>query len=382
MRKGLFIYSSMALLLVLITQCKKKPFPDPNHGDPVFHFSGTVGSSSIKLEAGIDSFFLFTDYSQSSTGLYGFTGNMDRLDCTGCGPGLQIEFYDVQNRPIGVAVPPSDVVQTGGYGFVETATAPVTGKRLQFFADSTFIRAPTSFYWTFAIGGFVDTSSQSDPVITFPFNGVARVCLTVTDSLGTQSVLCNDVVVQDPPPTCNAFFSFDYVQQNSYRFFSDYGGPVTQHFWTYPDSTFDTVANPFKNFAVFYNPPFQVCHQVVDGNCVTSHCMLVDNPNSATHVLANFTYAPEQDTISQIMNRVHLRWTSPQGVEYSSYRVGGQPYGSTFTVGKVEGYDPNEDGEATRSFEFEVDAWLFNVGNPNDSIPLQGSGTYAVAYPD
>ena len=370
----------LILLAIGLSHCKKKSLPDPVDGEPFFEFSGAVDGQSTMMQAGVDSFYMFTGFRQSSIGLYSFYGNLDRLDCQGCGPGLQIEFFDKQNRPMGAAISAAEVLRTGSYDFVQTAAAPPSGKKLQFFADSSFIRGPTAFHWSFMLAGVVQTSTDPNPIMTFSQNGVVQVCLTLTDSLGCQSSNCNDVVVQDIPPVCNAFFTYDYLQQNVYQFHASNASPAIQYHWDFGDSSFSTLSNPVKNYAVGWNPPFRVCLEVTSGNCSATHCMLVADPNS-THCLANFRYAAVQDSVTQQMDRVQLTWINQQGAEYSSFRAGGQPGTSQFTIQNISEYEVNDHGELTRSYTFEVDAWLYHVNHPNDSIPIKGSGTYAVAYP-
>lgn len=374
------------VLLILmglgLAQCKKKSLPDPVDGTPVFSFAGNVAGQPVSMRAGIDSQYLFTGYQQSVSGLYSFYGNMDRLDCAGCGPALRMEFFDDHTRATGAAIPASDVLQTGVYSFVESVpSSSASGKKVQFFVDSTSIRGPTTFHWTFMMyGSLVGTSTDPNPVQTFSQTGIAQVCLTISDSLGCQSTLCNEVVIQDPPPTCNAFFNYHFLGQSTFQFSAGYSSPVVQQFWDFGDSNFTYTTNPTHSYPAFYILPIKVCLTITDGNCSSTHCMLVDNPNAAT-CQANFTYAPVADTLFQQMGRVQLVWTDDQGNQYSSFRLGGQPNSSNFKIDQVKEYGANEHGEATRYFEYEVDAWLYNITHPNDSIPIIGTGAFAVAYP-
>src|SRR4051812_40361029 len=79
LRIFLFIFA-----VIVIGSCKKEPIPvTPPVPAPVFTFNGTVGGSPVKIEAGVNNYYMFTTCKTYTTsGVYDFGGEFRDKDCS------------------------------------------------------------------------------------------------------------------------------------------------------------------------------------------------------------------------------------------------------------------------------------------------------------
>jgi uncharacterized repeat protein (TIGR01451 family) len=69
-----------------------------------------------------------------------------------------------------------------------------------FYANFNSSSPPLKYLWNF---GNLDTSTQQNPVFTFPFAGAYNVCLKVTDSIGCYNTFCQSVIVPHSNQPCH-----------------------------------------------------------------------------------------------------------------------------------------------------------------------------------
>ena len=107
------------------------------------------------------------------------------------------------------------------------------------FTDAS-LDGPTSWSWTFGDGG---TSSLENPVYTYASSGVYTVCLTATNSCGSNT-LCQPTTVTCAPPSAGfsstGGLSIDFTD-------TSINGP-TSWSWTFGDGGSSTVQNPSHTY--------------------------------------------------------------------------------------------------------------------------------------
>lgn len=99
---------------------------------------------------------------------------------------------------------------------------------------------PISYYWTFGDGG---SSTAQNPTHTYPVPGTYTVCLTTTNSCGSDSV-CQSVSIVCPNPV--AAYSFSSAQ--NVTSFTDGSTNATSWFWNFGDGTTSTAQSPQHAF--------------------------------------------------------------------------------------------------------------------------------------
>lgn len=120
----------------------------------------------------------------------------------------------------------------------------------------------TAFLWDFGDG---NTSTQSNPTHVYASPGVYTVCLTVTDSCGTDST-CQSITVC---PTPAAAFS-GQGSQLSYNFTDNSPSAASSWLWDFGDGNVSTQQNPSHTYAIPGN--YTVCLTITNACGSDSTC--------------------------------------------------------------------------------------------------------------
>lgn len=358
------------LLLVVQWACKRRTLPDSLTGDPVFNFTGTINGQQMSLQAGVADLYLFTDFTQETTGEYILSGRLATSGCALCPGELQLAFVDDVARATGAPFPKDSVALPGNYDF---AMNTIAGNPTYHFRPDTSIPTLLStFLWDFGDG---TQSNQYDPIKQYNAPGMYNICLTVIDSTGCTQTLCHNLSVDPSSSTCDPRFIVT-EQQGIYNFSVLNPSPALNYVWDMGDNTILTGTNvphqyPFPNL-------YTIALQVTGLGCNTTfrYQVLVD---SFYDCRANFTYDPPILPGTPKGQTILITYRDDAGRLFTSRTTYGQPASSYFRILSAEDYTINEKGDATRLFRFEINAFLYEG---NDSIPIIGAGTWALAYPE
>ncbi|MCX6257182.1 MAG: PKD domain-containing protein [Bacteroidia bacterium] len=163
-------------------------------------------------------------------------------------------------------------------------------------SPDTVISAPTSWFWNFDDNGA--TSLQSSPVHTFTHNGNFNVCMTVNNSVGSDSV-CHQVIINNYALP-SADFSWNSVNSPSIHFLDLSQGIPTYWSWDFGDGTGSELHNPFHTYAM--NGSYEVCLIVdnyIGGDTV---CHTVQE-NGYAAPQASYTFSISNDNIVQFTDQ-------------------------------------------------------------------------------
>ncbi|MEM6270363.1 MAG: PKD domain-containing protein [Bacteroidota bacterium] len=160
-----------------------------------------------------------------------------------------------------------------------TATFAATPTLLSVAFNDQTLGSPTNWLWDFGDG---NTSIMQNPTHTYAAPGSYTVCLTVTDTCGTDSS-CQSVTVACPQPSS----AFSFTQNMFDATFSDastISGTVA-YLWDFGDGNTSTMQNPTHTYAA--NGNYTACLTVTDdcgsdSTCqnVTVFVIAVDDPAS------------------------------------------------------------------------------------------------------
>ncbi len=114
-----------------------------------------------------------------------------------------------------------------------------------YFASTVSGISPFSYYWDFGDGG---TSTDSNPIHTFPNNATYNTCLTVTDASGCDTTICYPVQQQCIPQSCDAQFNYSFAGCDSVYFYPTSVGSQFTYFWDFNDGNTSTDPYPLNQF--------------------------------------------------------------------------------------------------------------------------------------
>jgi hypothetical protein len=119
----------------------------------------------------------------------------------------------------------------------------------------------TSWFWDFGDGYF---SNLQNPQHVYATQGVYKVCLTVTDSCGSDT-LCKSVTVCEFPQP-----HFYYQQTEQLVSFRDSSTSPQSWFWDFGDGFYSDLKNPVH----YFNEPgtYFICEQVTNACNTETYC--------------------------------------------------------------------------------------------------------------
>ena len=130
---------------------------------------------------------------------------------------------------------------------------------VQFVSSAFGGTAPYSYFWNFGDGS---TSTDAHPFHQYPNNSIWTPCLTITDVNGCDTTICYPIQVNCSTVSCNAQFTFTYLDCDVMQFYPAAVGPQYSYFWDFGDGTTSTDQSPVHTFSS--NGTFYVILQIVD----------------------------------------------------------------------------------------------------------------------
>ncbi len=188
------------------------------------------------------------------------------------------------------------------------------GQGMVAFADAS-ANAPTGWSWDFGDG---NTSTAQNPTHTYAENGIYTVCLTATNSAGSD-VSCQEITVVLPP---QASFTFSDEGQGMVAFADASANAPTGWSWDFGDGNTSTAQNPTHTYAE--NGTYTVCLTATnsagsDVSCQEIEVVIVSTQSSSAVAYAEAYPSPAEDWL-----RISFREWQGQPVTLSAFSVNGQ----------------------------------------------------------
>jgi len=356
----------------IINACKKKPLPEAEEGNaPQFYFSGNVNGSSVRIDAGINEYYMYSSYSQSTVGVYGFSAELKQGTCSAnCPNSIKIEINDYRYSTIGGISGADTALAYMYYPYFAGNPAPVS-YYVNFY--SLFNKNALSYLWDFGDG---TTSTLMNPSHTYAHPGEYKVSLTSTDSsfcsntvtniqnVGPSDTYCKTTVTVTGTSSLNATFTNATV-----------GVPPYDVYWDLGDGNNSISPSP--------------THSYVTGGRYPVSLRVIDAMNDTA--IANFNYITSNSTLCttnylvlaniplsnpMAYSNIVVKWVDGSGIEWSSNN-NLQPAGSYFKIISVSDYHTNELGQKTKKLHVHFKC---NVYNGTNSMPVNGDAVVVVAY--
>lgn len=360
------------VLAASATGCRKQD-PLSVTGDPVFRVNGTLNGSPLQLTAGVNNYYMYSEYTADQQGLYSFTGHLKTYGSSNPSPNsLRISITDFR-----ISAPGSTVIDsalyTGIYSFAQNQPSNLA---VQFFSAAVG-DSIISYTWDFGDGYF---GAGANPVHTYTNAGTYTVCLQTAfmhNNIFQLDTICNMVNV-DSPNACSSSFTYAPIIGNNFQFYATgSGGTAPYQFnWDFGDTamvTGDSVTH------AFLLPPNDGIVKVILNSVDANNCTFVTQQNiplqTATGCYANFS--TQLFTSNAAFSNVTIEWTDANGIIYST--ANGVGFNNSFQVIAVEDYANNENGQRTKKVTMLVTCTLFNGSS---TVQLDNAEiVFALAYP-
>lgn len=357
------------ILLVCIVSCKKNIDPVGNNGNPEFNATGLVNGQNLNITAGIDSFYLFTDYGYDSTKDIITYVSEFKKPCIDCKESLKII---IRNNNSGKNVPFA-FDSIFGYSNYNYYIDNPTFYKVNFFADDT---VNIVHQWDFGDG---TSSTLTNPTKLFPssnnpvvtYNSKNLIISNCTSSIAKKIFLAADTINLTYP---NMITFFDSAQ-SAFIYFNDTSN-IKSISWNLGDgdtSSNKSVYHKYTNpgiYKVTANITTVYLNQTIE---VSKNIAINTNACKANF---SFTITPENN-IPQF-STVIIEYSDKNGKVWRSNTTK-QDASSYFKVLTKNPYLSNEKNQATHRFDVE---WNCILSNGSSKINMNNvKAKIAFAHP-
>lgn len=377
---GSKIYTTLAILLAIgllgLSNCKPPEEPFDDSTETAFELKGTIDGKPLQLIAGVNGYYMFTDYEFTSTdSIYRFKARIDNDSCINC-EAIEIIIGDDDKSFVAGSI---DIETALTKTIIIQDPSQVLNKiySLNFIAKDSGFASP-QYSWRFDLTNPSDSTIQPNPVQNFTDTAAKNICLTVRDG-GCTRTICNvfkpfrvDEGDSIPP-------AFDYVLGETARFINTSFG--LSYLWEFGDGTTSVAYNPEHLYA---SPGlYTVCLTVTTVANTHKYCKLVNINHPFFSCIANMEYGKPSvvSTPENFISKTIIRYTAENGDIYESNSAK-QPAGSFFNILSNRSYLLNEKGEKTQQVNLTFKCRVFNTNNSSDFKDLEiTDGVIAVAHP-
>lgn len=338
----------MACLLVLLCGCAKKPYPDSvSTNDPQYSVTAEIGNEQVKLSAGVEGYYLYSDLTTDATSVNVVSGEYRNSDCNTCRV-LKVELRDYKTGST-VPMKTDSLFRQGLHGYVTETSALVYPVSFR----SSFNKNAKRYAWDFGDG---TTAVDANPVHAYSQPGKYAVKVKAYSENGCESTALNEVTVGDAPDFTNVLIK-DSLGMTYFQAETTLSGGL-RYKWEFGNG--DTLGSNSR--IVAYKHPVRGSYLValtvksasgssrkVWANYVTT----TDLSSCAVNMrLRTMTTTPRLD-----LSKVRISWTDAAGVLWTS--VGAQSE-SAFEILSAEPAGNNENGKPIYKVRVQFNCNLYN----------------------
>lgn len=361
------------ILFSLLITCKKNIDPVANTDSSFFFVKGSLNNQDFKIEAGIDSFYLFTNYSGTFVSEF-------KKPCADCKESLKISLLSPRYKKDGPFLFDSIFgLDLFDYSFKNDLSRSYA---VSLVARPKGAGTLASQLWTFSDG---TSSNLANPTKVFSGNnsyGVNYWVEYITPPAQRCTTSINKVfnfMAQDSLsdstyrsiPKISSYF--DTTNLKTFFFLTDTINSISCS-WTFGDG--DTASG--FNVSHKYNTPGQYeakANLVLKGNIpwqLNERVGYLDNS-----CIANFDYTVTPlGFIGNTKTLIVIEYTDKNGVKYNS-QIAEQNSNTFFKIISKKEHEPNEKGQKTTAFEVAFYCKLSNGTQTIDFITSKAKIAFA-----
>lgn len=407
MKMMLRLLYTLVLLTIVGSSCREIGLEDPQDGLPVFNATLDFEGLGIQTwEAGIDEYYMFTDYSLDNLDIYTYSGVIEQEGCQPeCAQTLSIFIRDLAPNAQGLTSI-DEALSQGFYPFASQANNQTNVSydtsflyQLDLAIDTAVTNINGEVFAEWMIDGTPIGTSEFSAILQsdiLPFEG-STVTLKITDQsqgdscVSWQTQTIAKALQQRCGVTIEQNFNADSIieslvavpQYNS-------NGPFVYN-WNNGTTGIALNSGPFE-------PLVEYTVQLIDEStdCTSEAGYIwsgnISQPNTSG-CSANFVYEM-QDMITQIdstsfpapvdsfqFSAVTIVYVDAQGNTFRSDLERQNSNTASFSIARVEEFDLNEKGDATKKMELSFRCTLWDA-NGNALVIKDGEAVWGIAYPN
>lgn len=344
-------FKLVALFLVLLYGCAKKPYPDSvSSNDPQYLVTAEIGNEQVKLAAGVDGYYLYSDLKVDAVNVNVVSGEYRATACNNC-VALKVEVRDYKATSSD-AMNTDSLFKHGVRAYITDATTKVYPVSFQ----STYNKAAKNYLWDFGDGS---TSNEINPTHNYRLPGKYNVKVKAISQGGCESTALNEVTVGETTAFTNAIIK-DSLGATYYRAETTLEGALT-YFWEFGNGDTLTTKNKVITYKHKINGSYLVALTVKSTSGVSKRVMAnVVTSGDASSCAVNMRVRAQTPTDRLDLSRVNVIWKDAAGREWTSV---GEQTNSVFEILSSEPAGTNENGKPIYKVRVQFNCQLYNNGN-------------------
>ncbi|MEP7169990.1 MAG: PKD domain-containing protein, partial [Bacteroidota bacterium] len=361
-------------IILFLASCKKNDDPVPVLEQPVFKVTGTVNGQPLNIQAGVNDYIMFTDYTfDNVSSVFEFNGSLRKYNCASCSNSLNVKIRNYAQTLSSQSILPDSTFTRNFYTIKSTS-----GNATQYsftFESQLGAGAVQEYHWDFGDGATGNVDSLQH---TYLHPGIYPVSLKVLYQNGCSDSLTNTFRIGVPGSVCRARFDPFIAGHTVTVSNMSVGVGALSYHWDFGDGTISTQENPQHIYAA--SGVYKITLTVTDcENHVSEFSRKVFTvPQSIC--IASYLYpnwVPESNTAA--LSNATIEWTDNNGILYSSEN-GAQSDNSFFKIISVEDYSNNSSGEKVKKLSVQFHSRLYNFSQTSYVDIDVNEAIIAVAY--
>lgn len=366
------IFFILLLSVILIGGCKKEYPSDPTNTDkPVFYFNGSVNNVPVKIEAGVNDYYMYAFYKKDSNSVYNYFSNLKQINCVNCVNQIKFQINDYTTSN---SVKPNinKSFTKNYYSFLYLKNGVSNQFDAYFNLSLPTTDSADTYLWDFGDG---TTSNLANNSHTYLHPGYYNLNCTVNYLSNCTSSYSTKLIV-GMADSARALINVDSINGNSISLRASTNGNIKSYLWDFGDGS--AKSNSIIGNHTYAQPgAYKVVLQTTDsvlGTSIVSKNIATENYKSCATDFYYYTSAlPNSFALSNIV----VTWTDNLGIEYTSNNVQ-QPSGTYFKIISIEDYLENENKEPTKKLHIQFSCALSNGSNTINIT--NGDAVIAVSY--
>lgn len=363
-----FVFVLLVSASMVLSNCKPKEEPKDEIGNPVFRVEGSIDGAPLNVAAGFDNYFMFTSFSQDQFGVYQFVGNLSKQNCQQCAGSFKITIRNYMKQQPGDA---DSIDLPGEYPYFNNQQLIEQYYELACRANP-YGDGVASVSWDFGNGKF---STAYNPTARFYKEGIYPIFCSSVFPNGCFSVLSQPIYLTPTRVGKTIDFNLNHIDSQTVLLNSIPVNRQAQVKWDFGDG--NTANGSIVNHAYANKGLYKVCMEYITGTDTVQFCKNV-NTRNFTDCKSNFYFDSKFVSDSLQYSKVTVEWTGGDGTVYSSANTE-QPSSSVFTIFEATDYTPNNAGNKTRKYRFNLNC---KASNGISTLDLKNiNGWFGYAYP-
>ena len=246
MRKYLYI---TFIFTLIIFSCKKEEEPKPLTNKPVFFVEMNLNNEVLKYYAGVDSFYMTTNFNYDTSNICSYISELSKLNCDNCQEKLVFKIRSNDVKPENSYLDINQSLEINKNYIYRNIVEEKLIYEFDFNAFAENENKVEQYIWDFGNNEII-ISETSDINYFYKDTGIYNVCLSIQYKDETTTNICNEIhVFNKKNDLDNLDFIYTKDTKNSFELnFEPNISNADNYFWDFGDGKNSNNISPVHIF--------------------------------------------------------------------------------------------------------------------------------------